>query len=48
MFSIMGTVAEIEITRILKNQHEGIELAKLRGVYEGRKRGKKTPNNSSL
>ena len=41
MMSILGTVAEMERTRIRENQREGIELAKLRGVYKGRKSGAK-------
>jgi DNA invertase Pin-like site-specific DNA recombinase len=41
MISILGTVAEMERTRIRENQREGIELAKLRGVYKGRKSGAK-------
>lgn len=41
MISILGTVSEMERTRIKENQREGIELAKLRGVYKGRKQGSK-------
>jgi len=41
MISILGTVAEMERIRIRENQREGIELAKLRGVYKGRKCGAK-------
>ncbi len=38
MISILGTVAEMERSRIRENQKEGIELAKLRGVYKGRRK----------
>ncbi len=41
MISILGTVAEMERSRIRENQKEGIELAKLRGIYKGRKKGAK-------
>jgi DNA invertase Pin-like site-specific DNA recombinase len=41
MISILGTVAEMERSRIRENQREGIELAKLRGIYKGRKKGAK-------
>jgi DNA invertase Pin-like site-specific DNA recombinase len=41
MISILGTVAEMERSRIRENQREGIELAKLRGIYKGRKKGSK-------
>ena len=42
MISILGTVAEMERSRIRENQKEGIELAKLRGVYKGRRKGAKS------
>lgn len=42
MISILGTVAEMERSRIRENQREGIELAKLRGVYKGRRKGAKS------
>jgi DNA invertase Pin-like site-specific DNA recombinase len=42
MISILGTVAEMERVRIKENQREGIELAKLRGVYKGRRKGAKS------
>jgi DNA invertase Pin-like site-specific DNA recombinase len=42
MISILGTVAEMERSRIRENQREGIELAKLRGVYKGRRKGSKS------
>ena len=42
MISILGTVAEMERSRIRENQKEGIELAKIRGVYKGRRKGSKS------
>jgi DNA invertase Pin-like site-specific DNA recombinase len=42
MISILGTVAEMERSRIRENQREGIELAKLRGAYKGRRKGAKS------
>jgi DNA invertase Pin-like site-specific DNA recombinase len=42
MISIIGTVAEMERSRIRENQREGIELAKLRGDYKGRRKGAKS------
>lgn len=38
MLSVMGAVAEFERSLIRERQREGIELAKKRGVYRGRKR----------
>lgn len=38
MLSIMGAVAEFERAIILERQREGIEQAKKRGVYKGRKK----------
>lgn len=37
MLSLLGSLAEFERSRILERQREGIELAKGRGVYKGRK-----------
>lgn len=37
MLSLMGSFAEFERSLILERQREGIELAKGRGVYKGRK-----------
>jgi DNA invertase Pin-like site-specific DNA recombinase len=39
--SILGIVAEMERKQIKERQKEGIELAKLRGVYKGRVHGSK-------
>jgi DNA invertase Pin-like site-specific DNA recombinase len=36
---ILGTVSEMERNSILERQREGIHLAKLKGVYKGRKSG---------
>jgi len=38
MLSVMGAFAEFERALILERQREGIALAKLRGVYRGRKK----------
>ncbi|MRR53308.1 MAG: recombinase family protein [Deltaproteobacteria bacterium] len=37
MLSIMGAVAEFERTLIKERQKEGVQLAKARGAYKGRK-----------
>lgn len=37
LLSVMGAVAEFERAHIRERQREGIELAKKRGVYKGRK-----------
>lgn len=37
MLSLLGAVAEFERSLILERQREGIALARLRGVYKGRK-----------
>jgi DNA invertase Pin-like site-specific DNA recombinase len=39
LIGILGTVAEMERNSILERQKEGIHLAKLKGVYTGRKYG---------
>jgi DNA invertase Pin-like site-specific DNA recombinase len=41
IISILGIVAEMERKQIKERQREGIELAKLRGVYKGRLNGSK-------
>ena len=41
MLSVMGAFAEFERRIIRERQREGIELAKKRGVYRGRKRALK-------
>ena len=41
IISILGIVAELERKQIKERQKEGIELAKLRGVYKGRVNGSK-------
>ena len=38
MLSVMGAFAEFERALIRERQHEGIALAKRRGVYRGRKK----------
>jgi DNA invertase Pin-like site-specific DNA recombinase len=37
MLSVMGAVAEFERSLILERQREGIEIAKTKGIYTGRK-----------
>lgn len=39
MISILATVGEMERSQIKERQMEGIKLAKLKGVYKGRKEG---------
>lgn len=39
MISILGTVSEMERTQIKERQLEGIQIAKLKGIYRGRKEG---------
>jgi len=39
VINILGIVSEIERTQILERQRQGIDLAKSKGVYKGRKTG---------
>ena len=39
IINILGVVSEIERTQILERQKQGIELAKSKGIYKGRKKG---------
>lgn len=39
VINILGIVSEIERTQILERQRQGIDLAKSKGVYKGRKKG---------
>ena len=39
VINILGIVSEIERTQILERQRQGIDLAKSKGVYKGRKSG---------
>jgi len=48
IISILGVVAEMERKQIKERQKEGIELAKLRGVYKGRVHGSKEDIRSFL
>jgi DNA invertase Pin-like site-specific DNA recombinase len=41
IISILGIVAEMERNQILERQREGIEIAKMKGVYKGRRKGAK-------
>lgn len=38
MLTVFAAIAELELSYIRENQREGIEAAKVRGVYKGRKR----------
>lgn len=42
IISILGVVAEMERNLIRERQREGIEMAKAKGVYKGRKKGSST------
>ena len=39
MISILGVVGEMERNQIKERQREGIRIAKMKGVYNGRKKG---------
>lgn len=41
IISILGVVSEMERSQLLERQREGINIAKLKGIYEGRKKGTK-------
>ncbi|UUW11337.1 recombinase family protein [Flavobacterium plurextorum] len=41
MISILGVVGEMEKNQIKERQREGIRIAKMKGVYNGRKKGSK-------
>jgi DNA invertase Pin-like site-specific DNA recombinase len=41
IISILGVVSEMERTQLKERQFEGIRIAKLKGVYKGRKAGSK-------
>jgi DNA invertase Pin-like site-specific DNA recombinase len=44
VINILGIVSEIERTQILERQRQGIDLAKSKGVYKGRKIGTQEDN----
>lgn len=44
IISILGIISEMERKQIKERTREGIELAKLKGVYKGRNRGTKENN----
>ena len=48
MLSVMGAFAEFERALIRERQREGIELAKLRGAYRGRKKVLSTEQAAEL
>lgn len=39
MISILGTIGEMERSQIQERQREGIDIARAKGVYSGRKKG---------
>jgi DNA invertase Pin-like site-specific DNA recombinase len=41
MISILGVVSEMERSQIKERQFEGIRIAKMKGIYKGRKTGSK-------
>ena len=41
MFTLIGAIAEFERENLLERQREGIEIAKSKGVYQGRKKKKR-------
>jgi DNA invertase Pin-like site-specific DNA recombinase len=41
IISVLGTIGEMERKLILERQKEGIEIAKIKGVYKGRVKGSK-------
>jgi DNA invertase Pin-like site-specific DNA recombinase len=41
IISILGTVGEMERNQIRERQREGIEIAKMKGAYQGRNKGTK-------
>lgn len=41
MISILGTIGEMEKSQIAERQREGIDIARAKGVYSGRKKGTK-------
>lgn len=48
LFSLLGTVAELDRTNMLERQRQGIELAKARGTYKGRLYGTKMTDDEIL
>jgi DNA invertase Pin-like site-specific DNA recombinase len=48
MIGILGTLAEFELNRIKERQAEGIEKAKAKGNYGGRKTGSKEDSDTFL
>jgi DNA invertase Pin-like site-specific DNA recombinase len=48
MISILGIVGEMEKSQIRERQLEGIKIAKMKGVYQGRRKGSKEDTLSFL
>lgn len=48
MLSILGVVGEMERTQIKERQREGINIAKMKGVYKGRVQGSKEDDSKFL
>ncbi len=48
IISVLANIAEMERNTMLERQREGIELAKVKGVYKGRVRGSKESKDEVL
>lgn len=48
IISVMGNIAEMERETLLERQKQGIEIAKLKGVYKGRVKGTTEPDKEFL
>jgi DNA invertase Pin-like site-specific DNA recombinase len=48
IISILGVVAEMERSQLKERQREGIEIAKLKGIYKGRITGTKEDKDRFL
>lgn len=48
IISVMGNIAEMERSIMLERQKQGIELAKMNGVYKGRLKGSKESDDDFL
>ncbi len=46
--SVLGSVAELERENILERQKQGIEIAKAKGIYKGRKKGTKISDSDFI
>lgn len=48
IISILGIVGQMERSQILERQYEGIQIAKAKGLYKGRKKGSSEDNLAFL